>query len=286
MNGTSNDAAARPLIELEHLCVEVTAGPGRGRRVVDDVSLALHAGECLALVGESGSGKTLTAFSALGLYPAPGVARVAGVVRFKGRELSDPEGPEWQGLRGRHLGVVFQEPARALSPVRRVGAHLADVLAVHAGLTGAAARERALALLAEVGLPEASSLLRSYACELSGGMQQRVCVALALAGSPEVVIADEPTAALDPTVGAHVLGLLDRLRRSRGLAVLLVSHDLAQVARLADRVAVLRAGRVVEQGPTAEVLTRPQQAYTRALCAARTLGPDGRYAGLGGEAQP
>jgi len=256
------------LLDVDALSVELPlpgAGPHSSVRVLDDVSLAIGGGEVLGLVGESGCGKTICGLAIAGLLP-PG-ARRRGVVRFAGEELAaagEPHDRRRPRL-GRELGVVFQEPATALNPVLPVGFQLAEGLRLHRGLDREAARERARQLLRRVGLADDDALLRAYPHQLSGGMQQRVMIAIAIACEPKLLIADEPTTALDVTVQAQIIALLARLQRELGLAVLLISHDLSVVAQLSHRVCVLYAGQLVEQAATAELLDEPAHPYTAAL---------------------
>jgi peptide/nickel transport system ATP-binding protein len=240
----------------------VAFGP---HRAVDGLSLALAAGRVSALVGESGSGKSLAALALVGLTP-PGARVTDRGLSFRGA----PVPPAARAtLRGRHVGFVFQDVASALTPTLTVGAQLEEVLEVHRGLRGRAARARAEALLTEVGVPDAGARLDVYPGTLSGGLRQRVLVALALAGEPSVLVADEPTTALDATRAGQLVALLRGLAAARGLAVLFVSHDLDVVGAVADEVSVVYAGRVVEAGPTARVLGAPRHPYTAALAAAR-----------------
>ncbi len=262
------------LLEARNLAVEFHRPHRPAIRPVDGVSLALARGEALALVGESGSGKSLTALALLGLAPSGGRI-AAGEVLLGGTDLLALPGRRRRELRGRRIGYVPQDTGGALDPVLTVGTQLLETLAVHRALRGAAARARATALLAEVGLPDPEGMLGRYAHELSGGMRQRVLIALALAGEPEVLVADEPTTALDVTVQAQILELLGGLRESRGMALLLVTHDLGLVAGHADRVAVMYAGRIVEEASVTALFAGPAHPYTRALLAAvpRVDGP-------------
>jgi ABC-type dipeptide/oligopeptide/nickel transport system ATPase component len=212
-------------------------------------------GETLGIVGESGSGKTLTILSLLRLLPS-GAAAVARRASFDGRELFELAPAALRAVRGREIGVVFQDPLTALNPVLTIGRQITEVLRRHLHLSGAAARQRAVELLGKVGIPE-----------FSGGMRQRVTIAMALAGEPRLLIADEPTTALDVTVQAEIVSLIQRLQRERGLSVIWVTHDLALLARLADRVLVMLAGRVVEDAPAARLFAAPSHAYTRSLLA-------------------
>ncbi len=255
---------ASPLLRAIDLRVEVPVD-GVLRPAVDGISLAIGRGECLAVVGESGCGKTMLARALLDLLPEG--ARRSGSVYFEGRDLSGVSEAAWSDVRGRRIALVFQEPGAALNPVLTIGAQIDEALRRHGGGTLSARRRRAASLLAEVAYPDPDRGLSQYAHRLSGGQRQRAFLAIALAGEPALLIADEPTASLDATVAAEVLDLLDRLRRERGLALLLITHDLASAARRADRVLVLYAGRIAEEGPARSVLFEPRHPYTRALLA-------------------
>jgi peptide/nickel transport system ATP-binding protein len=273
--GSSSSARSilpgQPLLSVRDLRVEVAAD-GALRPAVDGVSFEIAAGESVALVGESGSGKTLMARALVDLLPEG--ARRTGTVAFQGREL--PAGAEsvWGSVRGRGISLVFQEPASALDPVRSVGSQIEEALAA-AGLRGRDGRRRARELLAEVAFSDPDRGLAEYPHRLSGGQRQRAFLAIALAADPLLLVADEPTASLDATVAAEVLDLIDRLRRDRGLALLLITHDIAVAFRRADRAIVLYAGRVVERGPAALVFRSPRHPYTRALIASRPRLSDG-----------
>ncbi|MBX3025101.1 ABC transporter ATP-binding protein [bacterium] len=249
-----------PLLEIEDLRVEFD-----GAAPVDGVSLSLAAGRTLGLVGESGCGKTLTALSVMRLVPPPG--RIAGGrIGFAGRDLLALDDRDMRAVRGRAIGMVFQEPMTALNPVLTVGAQIAEAAAVH-GAGRAAARVRAVEMLRLVEIPDAERRLDAYPHQLSGGMRQRVMLAMALACGPQLLIADEPTTALDVTIQAQVLDLLGALQQRLGMALLLVTHDLGVVAERADEIAIMYAGRVVETGGAADVLAAPAHPYTRALLA-------------------
>ncbi len=258
-----SSASRPPVLEVERLCVDLPPG----RRVVDGLSFSVPEGGSLGLVGESGSGKSLTALALLGLLP-PGARSTTDRLSFRGEDLSRAGEARWRRLRGREIGLVQQDPAAALDPVFRIGDLIAEPLRAELGLSRAAAHDRAIGLLAEVGLPSPETLSRFRPHELSGGMRQRALLAAALACDPALLVADEPTTALDVTVQSQILGLLARERRRRGMALLLVSHDLAVVAQLCEEVAVIERGRLVERGPTAEILGRPSQPYTQRLLAA------------------
>jgi peptide/nickel transport system ATP-binding protein len=246
------------LLEIENLTIRLA-----GRTLVDDVSLRLDVGERLGLIGASGSGKSLTALAVIGLLPEG--ASVTGSIRLDGRELSGRSDRELARVRGRRIGMVFQEPATALDPLMRVGAQIAGPVRRLTGASRSAAARRVVELAASVGLPDPEVLVRAYPHQLSGGQRQRVGIAIALAGGPDLLIADEPTTALDVTVQAEVLRLLDDLVRQRGTALLFISHDLAVVAQVARRVAVLADGRLREHGPVEQVLHHPRDPVTQAL---------------------
>jgi len=248
------------LLALEDL--RVTFGAARA---VDGIDLTLDAGETLGLVGESGCGKTMTALAILGLVPHPGC--VSGAIRFDGRDLTHLEPAALRAVRGGQIGMVFQEPMTALNPVITVGAQIAEAVTLHDRIGRAAAHARAVELLHLVEIPEPAQRADAYPHQLSGGMRQRVMLAIALAGGPRLLIADEPTTALDVTIQAQILDLFATLQRRLGMAVLLVTHDLGIVAERAGRVAIMYAGRLVEDGPVAEVFAAPLHPYTRGLLA-------------------
>ncbi|MDF2232811.1 ABC transporter ATP-binding protein [Albimonas sp. CAU 1670] len=252
------------LLRIEGLRVAFAPGAAPA---VDGVDLALAPGEVLALAGESGAGKSALAAAVLGLLPPPGRIE-AGRILFEGRDLVAAPEAELRRLRGVRIGAVFQDASAALDPLATLGAQLVETLRLRRGLAPAAATVRAEALLAEVGLPDPAEALRRHPHRLSGGQRQRGVIALALAGEPALLVADEPTASLDVANRARVLALLGRLCRERGMAALLIGHDLAAAAAVADRVAVMRDGRIVETGPAAEVLRAPTHPWTRALIAA------------------
>ncbi len=239
-------------------------GPSGMRPLIEDVSLAVGPGETLAVVGESGSGKSITFLSALGLAPPPCFV-AAGSVLFAGQDLTRLEKEALRRLRGTGIAMVFQDPLTALNPVFTIGDQIYEVLRAHRRIGRRAAMAQAEALLAQVQIPEPARRLRAYPHQLSGGMRQRVLIAMAIALGPKVLIADEPTTALDVTVQAQILELLDALRRSTGMGLVLITHDLGLVAKYADRVAVMYAGRVVELAEAAALFARPLHPYTRAL---------------------
>lgn len=252
------------LLEVRNLRIAFPS-PGGMVYPVDGVSLDIARGELLALVGESGCGKSLTTLAILRLLPPTGQVAAGAAIRFDGHDLLALDPDAMRAIRGRRIGMVFQDPMTALNPVLTVGYQLAETLTTHQALSRADARARAVALLDEVGIPKPADRLESYAHQLSGGLRQRVLIALALAGEPDLLVADEPTTALDVTVQAQILELLDALRARRGMAVLLVTHDLGIVAGRADRVAVMYAGQLVEDGPASRVCRSPEHPYTRGL---------------------
>jgi len=259
--------ADRPLLEVEGLTVRFPGAPVSAR----DVSFRLCRGDLLGVVGESGSGKTVTMMAILGLLPPNAV--VTGSVRYDGTELVGQRAGSLQAVRGGRIAVVLQDPLSALNPSMVVGATLNESLRLHRPrLSRAERRDRAVAVLRDVGLPNGASLLRRFPHELSGGMRQRVLIAVALAADPEVLLADEPTTALDVTLAAEILDLLDDLRRRRNLAVVLVSHDLNLVSSRCDDVLVMHRGEVVERARADVVFRRPQHPYTKMLVA-NTLDP-------------
>jgi peptide/nickel transport system ATP-binding protein len=234
---------------------------------VDGVSFDVAAGEVLGVVGESGAGKSLTGAAIIGLIEPPGRI-VAGEVRLHGRRIDNLAPEEMRRLRGRRIGMVFQDPLTSLNPLYRVGEQLVETIATHLDLSETQARERAIALLQEVGIQGARDRIDSYPHQFSGGMRQRVVVALALCAEPDLVIADEPTTALDVSIQAQIIALLKRLCRERGTAVMLITHDMGVIAETADRVAVMYAGRIVEIGPVRDVVKRPRHPYTQGLMGA------------------
>jgi oligopeptide/dipeptide ABC transporter ATP-binding protein len=251
--------------------------PGPSGRVypVDGVSFSIGRGETLALVGESGCGKTLTGLSLLRLLPLSGQIESGSVIRLGETDLLTLAAEPLRQMRGRRIGMVFQDPMTSLNPVLTVGDQIAEGIRAHQAVSRRDALARAEALLTEVGIADPAARLRSYPHQLSGGMRQRAMIAIALSGEPELLIADEPTTALDVTVQAQILELLDRLRTARGMAVLLITHDLGIVAGRADRVAVMYAGRLVEDGATVALFRHPAHPYTRGLFASvpRMTGP-------------
>jgi peptide/nickel transport system ATP-binding protein len=251
------------LLEVTGLTTSFPSERGRVP-VVDDISFSIGAGEVLALVGESGCGKSVTAFSVLRLIPKPGQIE-RGTIAFQGRDLRSLSVPEMRGVRGHQIAMIFQEPMTSLNPVVRVGAQVVEAIRLHETVTNGAARDRCLELFKKVGIPDARERLDAYPHQLSGGLKQRVMIAMALATRPKLLIADEPTTALDVTIQAQILQLLRELQRDFGSSILLITHDLGVVNELADRIAVMYAGRIVEHGQREEVLSAPRHPYTQGL---------------------
>ena len=254
-----------PLLSVHDLCVHF--GPNAA---VNQVSFDLTAGETLALVGESGSGKSITALSLLGLQPP--TASVTGQVHFDGTELVRADAATLRAMRGNQVGMIFQEPMSSLNPVHTIGKQIGEVLAVHQGLRRNAARTRTLDLLDAVGIPDPQGRIDDYPHQLSGGQRQRAMIAMALANDPKLLIADEPTTALDVTVQAQVLDLLKSLQQAHGMALLFITHDLSIVRHIADRVCVMTNGKMVETGLTETIFARPEHSYTKQLLAAAPTG--------------
>ncbi len=254
------------LLAIQNLETQFHVGK-RVYRAVNDVTLTVKPGECLGVIGESGSGKSVTALSVMGLVASPPGVITAGAVRFEGQDLIGAPYEKLRSMRGDKVSYIFQDPLSTLHPLYRIGDQLAEAIQSHHPVSNAEARERAIALLKDVRIPNAESRIRNYPHEMSGGMRQRVGIAMALANEPEVIIADEPTTALDVTVQAQILALLNDLRREKGLAIIFITHDFGVVAQLCDRVAVMYAGQIVEQGLTDEVLAHPAHPYTKRLIA-------------------
>jgi oligopeptide/dipeptide ABC transporter ATP-binding protein len=250
------------LLRVEHLSVALPTRSGY-HKAVDDLSFGVDAGEIMGIAGESGSGKTITALSLFGLLP-PG-ARVTGSIRLDGTDLTALSGKQLRDVRGRQIAMVSQDPATALHPILPVGTQLTEHMRHHLGIDKTEARSRAAGLLETVRIPDPERALRAYPGQFSGGMRQRIAIAVALAAEPRLLVADEPTTALDVTVQAGILRLLDRLCRERGMAVIVITHDLGVMSATASRLAVMYAGRLAEAGPTSELLTRPRHPYTRGL---------------------
>ncbi|MGO4739277.1 ABC transporter ATP-binding protein [Bosea sp. 2KB_26] len=260
-----------PLLSVEDLSVAFRQG-GRETLAVDHISFHVAKGETLAIVGESGSGKSVSALSILKLLNYPAAHHPSGKVLFNGQDLIAADENAMRKVRGNDITMVFQEPMTSLNPLHTIARQIGEILELHKGLRGAAARARTLELLALVGIRDAESRLDAYPHQLSGGQRQRVMIAMALANEPDLLIADEPTTALDVTVQAQILSLLKDLQNRLGMAILFITHDLGIVRRIADRVCVMLKGRIVEQGPVAEIFDKPQHSYTQRLLAAEPKG--------------
>jgi peptide/nickel transport system ATP-binding protein len=276
------------VLEVENLRVSFPGSNGGRIRAVDGVTFALERGETMALVGESGCGKSLTSLALLRLIPRPGRIEPESVIRLGDSNVLALEGEALRHIRGRRIGMIFQDPMTSLNPVLTAGDQIAEAIRAHYPVSRAEARERSRRLLQEVGIPDPGSRFDAYPHQLSGGMRQRVMIAIALAAEPEILVADEPTTALDVTVQAQILEVLDRLRASRGMAVLLITHDLGIVAGRADRVAVMYAGQIVEEAPTARLFANPSHPYTQGLFASvpRLRGPIQRLNPIPGSVPP
>ena len=252
-----------PLLEVSHLRVEF---PTRAGTLValDDISFDIAPGEILGVVGESGAGKSLTGAAIIGLLDPPG--RIAGgEVRFEGRRIDNLPYEQMRKMRGRHIGAIFQDPLTSLDPLYTVGQQLVETIQTHLPMGATEARQRAVRLLQETGIPAAEQRLDQYPHQFSGGMRQRVVIALALAGEPKLIVADEPTTALDVSIQAQIISLLRRLCKEHGAAVMLVTHDMGVIAETCDRVAVMYAGRIVEVGPVGAVIHAPAHPYSAGL---------------------
>ena len=260
-----------PLLEVRDLSVGFRQG-GRQTLAVDRVSFAINRGETLALVGESGSGKSVTALSILKLLPYPSAHHPSGSISFKGEELLDADEADLRRVRGNNITMIFQEPMTSLNPLHTVERQIGEILELHQGLTGAGARARIVELLAKVGIRDPETRLLDYPHQLSGGQRQRVMIAMALANNPDLLIADEPTTALDVTVQAQILKLLKDLQAEFGMAMLLITHDLGIVRHMARTVAVMKDGKIVEQGDADSLFAAPQHPYTRMLLSAEPRG--------------
>jgi peptide/nickel transport system ATP-binding protein len=252
-----------PLLEVSHLRIEFPTRRGT-LLAVDDVSFSIAPGEVLGVVGESGAGKSLTGAAIIGLLEPPGRI-AAGEVKLNGLRIDKLPYDEMRKVRGREIGAIFQDPLTSLNPLYTVGQQLTETITTHLNVSQAEARKRAIDLLAATGIPAPDRRIDHYPHQFSGGMRQRVVIALALAAEPKLVIADEPTTALDVSIQAQIIGLIKRLCREHGTAVMLVTHDMGVIAETADRVAVMYAGRIAEIGPVADVIHRPQHPYTMGL---------------------
>ena len=255
-----------PLLDVSHLRVDLRTHRGTAA-AVRDMSFTLERGDTLGLIGESGCGKSMTALALMGL--APDNATVSGSLKLGGQQLVGLHERDWRRVRGARIAMIFQEPMTALNPVHRVGAQIAEPLMLHRRLPARAARERAIALLERVGIPEPARRVDAFPHQFSGGQRQRIMIAMALACEPDVLIADEPTTALDVTVQKQILALIRELVDERGMALILISHDLGLIAQNVQRMMVMYGGAVVESGPAAQVFGQPAHPYTRGLLAAR-----------------
>ncbi|SIO20476.1 microcin C transport system ATP-binding protein [Bradyrhizobium erythrophlei] len=257
------DAINQPLLDIRDLSVAFGASVA-----VDHVSFSIRRGECVALVGESGSGKSVSALSILRLLPYPIASHPSGSIRFKGRDLLGSSEREMREIRGNDVSIIFQEPMTSLNPLHTIESQIGEILHLHNPINAGIARARTLELLTQVGIPDPETRLQSYPHQLSGGQRQRVMIAMALANEPDLLIADEPTTALDVTVQAQILALLAEIRTRLGMSLLFITHDLGIVRRIADVVCVMKNGKIVEQGPVEQVFTAPKHPYTRDLLAA------------------
>jgi oligopeptide/dipeptide ABC transporter ATP-binding protein len=276
------------VLDVRDLRVSFPAAGGRRFPAVDGVSFSLDRGETLALVGESGCGKSVTSLALLRLVPPPGRIEAGSAIRLGETDVLGLEGEALRRIRGKRIGMIFQDPMTSLNPVFTVGDQIAEGVLAHLRVSRAEAKARAVALLQEVGIPDPAARFDAYPHQLSGGMRQRVMIAIALSAEPDILVADEPTTALDVTVQAQILEVLDELRQRRGMAVLLITHDLGIVAGRADRVAVMYAGQIVEEADTAELFARPSHPYTQGLFASvpRITGPIQRLTPIGGTVPP
>src|SRR5947199_434047 len=257
------DAINQPLLDVRDLSVAFG-----NTLAVDQVSFSVKRGECVALVGESGSGKSVSALSILKLLPYPSASHPSGHIRFRGRELLTAAENQVREIRGNDISIIFQEPMTSLNPLHTIEAQIGEILFLHSGIRGAMARARTLELLTQVGIPDPQTRLQSYPHQLSGGQRQRVMIAMALANEPDLLIADEPTTALDVTVQAQILTLLAEIRGRLGMSLLFITHDLGIVRRIADVVCVMNGSKRVEHGPVEQVFATPHHPYTRDLLAA------------------
>jgi oligopeptide/dipeptide ABC transporter ATP-binding protein len=255
-----------PLLSVKDLAVGFTTDRGLVR-AVDGVSFDVHRGRTLGIVGESGCGKSVTAFSIMQLLPQPQGKVLAGQIRFEGADLAAMAPEELRRIRGGRIGMIFQEPISALNPVHSIGRQLIEAIRLHQPMDRRQATKRAIELLGHVGIPSPEIRIREFPHQLSGGMRQRVVIAMALSCRPSLLIADEPTTALDVTIQAQILELMAALQREMGMAIILITHDLGVIAQTCDDVAVMYAGRIAEQGPVGAIFTNPRHPYTRGLLA-------------------
>jgi microcin C transport system ATP-binding protein len=261
------DAVNQPLLDIRELSVAFRH-EGGDSIAVDRISFSIRRGQCVALVGESGSGKSVSALSVLKLLPYPNASHPSGSILFNGRDLLKLPEHDMQSIRGNDISIIFQEPMTSLNPLHTIEAQIGENLRLHNDISGRMVRERTIELLTQVGIPDPEARLGSYPHQLSGGQRQRVMIAMALANEPDLLIADEPTTALDVTVQAQILALLADIRKRLGMSLLFITHDLGIVRRIADVVCVMNSGKIVEQGPVEQVFNQPKHPYTRALLAA------------------
>ena len=259
------------LLDIQDLSVAFTQA-GTTSTAVDHVSLNIAKGETVALVGESGSGKSVTALSVLKLLPYPAASHPSGKILFNGEDVLTAREKELRRIRGNDITMIFQEPMTSLNPLHTIEQQIAEILLLHKGMSGEPARNRVIELLKQVGIHDPEKRLGAYPHQLSGGQRQRVMIAMALANEPRLLIADEPTTALDVTVQAQILELLADLQKKNGLSMLFITHDLGIVRRISDRCCVMQQGKIVEQGATSEIFTNPQHAYTKHLLSAEPKG--------------
>ncbi|MDA7531278.1 ABC transporter ATP-binding protein, partial [Akkermansiaceae bacterium] len=252
------------LLEINRLVTSFDTDAG-WVRAVDGISFSVEAGKTVGLVGESGCGKTVTAMSIIDLLPKPSGNVLEGEINFKGQDLRKVDRSQMRKIRGGEIGVIFQEPMAALNPVHRIGKQLVEILKIHEKISSREALQKAVQLLDAVGIPAPEKRISSYPHQLSGGMRQRVMIAIALACEPDLLIADEPTTALDVTVQAQILELIGSMQQKLGMAVLMITHDLGVIAQNCDEVVVMYAGRIVERAPVVELFANPQHAYTKGL---------------------
>ena len=264
MSGAREGVAIEPLLRIAGLCIEFVSKLG-AVRAVDGVTYQVAPGETLAVVGESGCGKSVTALAVMGLVPNPPGSITAGEIEFAGEDLLAADAGRMREIRGNDIAMIFQEPMTSLNPVLSVGTQIAETLVAHRGLGAETAREQLVSLLARVGIPSPEERVDDYPHQLSGGMCQRVMIAMALACDPKLLIADEPTTALDVTVQAQILDLLRDLQRELGMAIVLITHDLGVVAEMAQRVVVMYAGEIVERATVEQLFARPRHPYTAGL---------------------
>ncbi len=255
---------ALPLLVVRDLCVDFMAN-GREIPIVSEISFELHERETLGIVGESGSGKTVTALSIPGLIPSPPLSGLRGGIAYRGKDLLDLPRSEMRRIRGKEIAMIFQEPMTALNPVITIGEQIVEMIRAHEKVSAREARERAVELLREVGMPGPELRMKSYPHQLSGGQRQRAMIAMAISCGPSILIADEPTTALDVTVQAQILDLFRQLKEERRMSILFITHDLGVIAEVADRVLVMSEGRVRECAPVEEIFHAPKHPYTRKL---------------------